>query len=716
MTRNVGQDVQGHASTQGQVRSAMAVSPAGVVGGAARGRVEAGDAPVEREGEAGLVRALIVGGMLLACLLGARANAAGLLKAPTGEDLAALRIASHDVNVVINNGFARTEVEQVFANSGTRDQEAIYTFPVPKQASLSEVSLWIDGQEVIGEVVAKEKARQVYEEQVAQGNDVALAEKNDFKTFDVSVGRVPAGGETRVRLVYYQPLEIDLNVGRYLYPLAEGGTDENRLAFWSVDEHVSGRFRFALTLKSAFPVRDVRMPGFEQAVITREAAGDEESAEGGLYRVVLESSEGATLARDVVVYYRLADDVPARVELVPYRESPTEPGTFMVVVTPAADLGRITEGTDWTFVLDVSGSMSGGKLATLGEGVARVLGSMSGQDRFRLVTFNNAARELTPGYVTATPEATAQWLAVARGLQANGGTALFDGLREGYRGLDAERTTGVILVTDGVCNVGPTEHRAFLDLLAQYDVRLFTIVIGNSANQPLLERLALESGGFALNLSDADDIAGRLMQAKARVLHTAMHDVDIRFQGERVRELTPARVGTLHLGQQAVLFGRYSGEGPATLVMTARLSGEEKTWRCDVQFPSVDRDCPELERLWALARVEELMQDIRLEERDGLKAQVRDLGVAYSLVTDYTAMVVARDDVMEVSGIERRNAGRVPREREAQVRTAAAPARQHRADNGATFEHRSSPSLGTGPVGPLFVVLSAWLMRRRAAR
>ncbi len=187
----------------------------------------------------------------------------------------------------------------------------------------------------------------------------------------------------------------------------------------------------------------------------------------------------------------------------------------MLVVTPAADLKRISEGTDWTFVLDVSGSMGGHKIATLAKGVGRVLGKMDPNDRFRIVTFNNSAADFTGGYIRATPEAVQQWIASVKGLQAGGGTNLFAGLEKAYHRLDDDRTSAVILVTDGVTNVGHTEHRAFLKLLKTYDIRLFTFVIGNSANQPLLDRLARDSGGFAMNLSDADDITGRLIQARA---------------------------------------------------------------------------------------------------------------------------------------------------------------------------------------------------------
>ena len=157
---------------------------------------------------------------------------AGLLK-PVNGPADTVFMKSHHVNVTINNGFARTEVDQVFGNNAEQDLEAVYSFPVPKQASLSELSLWLDGQEILGEVLEKQQAQKIYEEQKQKGRSTALAEKDDYKTFDVKVTPVRAGGETRVRLVYYQPLEIDANIGRYVYPLAEGGVDEDRIAFWS---------------------------------------------------------------------------------------------------------------------------------------------------------------------------------------------------------------------------------------------------------------------------------------------------------------------------------------------------------------------------------------------------------------------------------------------------------------------------------------------------
>lgn len=667
------------------------------------------------------IQFILLGTIVLLLCSASLSLAAGLLKPIGGGDDSALSITSHLVDVTINNGFVRTEVDQTFSNSSPSALEGVYSFPLPKKSSLSELSLWVGGQEILGEVVEKQRAKQIYEEQKAQGHQTALAEKNDYKTFEVRVGNIPAQSDARVRIVYYQPLEIDLNVGRYLYPLAEGNVDEEQLSFWSVDDRVAGPFHFHLQLKSAFPVKDVRLPGLDQEAVVQRTGGMGEENTGDVIDVTIDRPQSSDLKKDIVFYYRLDDSVPARIELIPYKADANSQGTFMLVVTPAADLQPIQEGTDWIFVLDVSGSMSGHKIATLAEGVSKVLGQMRPNDRFRIITFNDSARDLTGGYIAADPQVVQQWINTVKSIRADGSTNLFAGLEMAYRKLDDDRTSGVVLVTDGVANVGNTAHRDFCKLLKNYDIRLFTFVIGNSANQPLLDRIARDSGGFAMNLSDSDDITGRLLQAKAKVLNQAMHDVNIKISGEKVTDLTPQKIGNLFAGQQLVQFGRYNGDGEVTITMNAKISGQDQSWHAKATLPKIATDNPELERLWALAQIDQAMEEIRENgETKNLRQEVTDLGLNYSLVTDYTSMLVVTDDVRDSTGIQSRNADRVRAERAAQQVRTTQPVQTHRVDTasnngGGAFNHRSSPGIGfgSGPVSLIAVPLVAWLNRRK---
>ena len=142
------------------------------------------------------------------------------------------------MDVVIEDGYATTTVEQVFHNPNSQTLEAIYSFPVPDKAAVGEFTYWINGQPVIGEVVEKQQARDVYEQQKQTGQQAALVEKDAYKTFDISVTPVAPQSDVRVKLVYLQPAHVDTGIGRYAYPLEEGGVDEAKLAFWERNEQV----------------------------------------------------------------------------------------------------------------------------------------------------------------------------------------------------------------------------------------------------------------------------------------------------------------------------------------------------------------------------------------------------------------------------------------------------------------------------------------------
>ena len=642
------------------------------------------------------------------------AQAAGLLKASGRQD--GVSIVSHQVEVTINNGFARTEVDQVFTNSLASPFEAVYQLPLPDQASLSELSLFAKGQEIVGEVVAKQRARQLYEEQKARGEQTALAEKVEHRAFEISVGVLPPGVETRVRFVYYQPLALDHGVGRYVYALSEGGTDEQS-AFWSVDNRVS-RFTFDLTLKSAFPVQGCRMPNFPDAVSEIVATPNG----GSRAEASIRAANAFRLERDIVFYYRLAEEGnAARVEILPTKPNSAADGTFMMVLTPAEDLHPLAEsGADYLFVLDISGSMAGGKLDVLTEGVSQALGTMNPQDRFAIVTFNNRARTITPGFVKASEDEARRWIREVRGIEATGGTALFAGLKEAYGALDEDRTTSLILVTDGVANIGETRQAMFERLLRDFDLRLYTFVVGNQANRPLLEDLAELSNGFAMHLSTADDLTGRLLQAKSKALHQALHDVEVSFSGNRVFDLTPDHPRSVYRGEQLVLFGRYRGSGEVTCSIRAKVAGQPQTFVCEATLPEVDTEHPELERLWALSAIEDTAREIRSKgESESRVKRIVDLGTEYSLVTDHTSMLVMDEIRFEEAGVQRENANRVRTEREARIARRTAEARRTTVPASGGNNRSGVPGRaaglggggggGSGPVGPI-VLLTAFLL------
>ena len=674
--------------------------------------------------------------LVTASLFAVFTQAAGLLT-PSDGSLPALEIRDHLVDVVIEDGYAITTVEQVFINPHDQDLEAQYSFPVPAHGTVVELTVWIDGQPVTGEVLEQEQARQLYEEEKAAGGDAGITEKDSYKTFETRISPVRARQDTRVRLVYLQPAEVDTGIGRYVYPLEEGGVDEAKLAFWTANEQVSGKFSFDLQIKSVYPVEAVRMPNQPQAIIQSQTDGEwtvqlgnhmpvaadmpsQELQDDSYVNTGVQTAASATvftLDQDLVVYWRHQAGLPGSVDLVAHKPAGSHRGTFMMVVTPGEDLKPIQEGQDWVFVLDISGSMRN-KYATLVDGVQRAMQKMRIEDRFRIVLFNTSSRELTPGFVSASPEMVAHYSQALLAVAPGNSTNLYAGLDQGLKSLDADRTSALVLVTDGVTNVGETRQRQFIELIKKKDVRMFTFVLGNSANRPLLEVLAKASNGFAVNISNSDDIVGQLLTATSKVTHEALHGVKIKIDGIRTADLTPGQIGSLYRGQQLVVFGHYWGDGMADVRLTGRISGEDKTYQTRFAFPAVATENPEIERLWAYASIEEAMQEISDFGDDAdLKQAITDLGVEYGLVTDYTAMVVVRNEVFDAHGIERNNQARRTTEELALLQRAQRPAVSRRVDSQQPMyssnraSHNGSGALDAWTL--LLLLPLAWLTWRR---
>jgi Ca-activated chloride channel family protein len=396
----------------------------------------------------------------------------------------------------------------------------------------------------------------------------------------------------------------------------------------------------------------------------------------------------------------------------------------MMVITPGVDLKPLTNGSDYCFVLDVSGSMKS-KIHTLKKGVSKALEKLNPGDRFRFVAFSSSARELTRNWMPVSDESRIKAAEMLDTLSANGSTNLYDGLSLALNKLDDDRATNVVLVTDAVTNTGVVDPQEFYKLLQKYDVRVFGFLLGNSANWPLMQTIAETSGGFYDSISNADDIMGKILLGGNKIRYEALLNATVKISGVKVFNLTDETFKKVYRGEQLVIFGKYQNGGDARVTLKASLTGEDKTYSADFKFPELDTNNPELERLWALATIEKIESHERIGQIPPAESEnaIRDLGLNYQIVTDYTSMVVLSDSAFTERGIERHNQARMAREQQARAIRAQQPAQSHRIDQKKPAFKFKAPSIGggggaidplTGGLAILFsIVAAAKLMLRK---
>ena len=82
-----------------------------------------------------------------------------------------------DVKAEVSGNLARVRVTQKFRNPWEEAIEAVYTFPLPQQAAVDDLTLRIGDRVVRGRILRREEAQAVYEAARAAGQLAGLLDK-----------------------------------------------------------------------------------------------------------------------------------------------------------------------------------------------------------------------------------------------------------------------------------------------------------------------------------------------------------------------------------------------------------------------------------------------------------------------------------------------------------------------------------------------------------
>ncbi|MDH3348264.1 MAG: VIT domain-containing protein [Desulfobulbaceae bacterium] len=576
-----------------------------------------------------------------------QAGAAGLLIADGGFG-GKLKIVEHEVKVTINNGVAVTEVTQIFENLEKRQVEALYTFPVPKDASVSNFSMWIGGKEMIGEVLEKKRARKIYNSYKQKRRDPGLLEQVDYRTFEMRIFPIAAGAKQKVKVTYYQDLDYDNDWATYVYPLSTTTRKQ-------MDSKVEGKFAINLEVKSAITISQMLSPSHKQEFLVVDR--DENH-----YEASLEKRNG-DLAKDVVLAFQTTRAVSG-MDMITSNVAGDD-GYFLLTLTAGKELEKMNTGSDYLFILDISGSMADeNKLSTSRSSVEAFITTLGKSDRFEVITFNREAKTLFNAMTQTSEQSLADAATFLSTLQAQGGTLLRPALQIAYKYAEAGRSLNVVILSDGITS--QDESSILMDMIRTRptDTRIFCVGVGNDINRPLLKRISGDAGGLAAFISNGDDFTRQARAFRRKLMHPVATNLKLEVQGVESYDLEPQTVPNLFHGMPVHIYGRYRGAGEGKVVLTGKVGEQSFTMGGNLTFPETDKDNSEIERMWARAKMERLQNESDGKPGRGALDEIIRLGEAYSITSEYTSFIVLENDAeYRRWNIKRRNQLRVVRDR-----------------------------------------------------
>ena len=568
----------------------------------------------------------------------------------------ALPIAGTQVAAHVAGFAAQVKVRQAFNNPFDRPLEAVYIFPLPHEAAVSQVEIAIGDRRITTEIKTRDEAKEIFARARREGRTAAMLEQERPNVFTQSVTAIPPGQVVKVEIVYDVPLAYDAGAWEFVYPMVVAprhvpGTPTGRPPSGAgtapdTDQVPDGsritpptlpagrRSGRNITLEVAIdPGKRIR--AIDSPTHTIAVDRDREST-AVVVRLV---GKDRIANKDFVLRYRLADAAPVAVALA--HRGTAGPGTFALMVEPPRRAhGRAVAPRELVFAIDTSASMRGEPLARSLELVRHALGQLGPRDTFRLVALADAKAAAATRPSAATAAARRAALAALRRLEASAETDLRGGLAAVLAApVPRGRLRVVCLLSDGL--VG--NERAVLAEVERAigpDTRLFTFGVGSAVNRWLLERLAEVGRGGSQVLLPGDSPARQVADFHRRLRAPVMTHLAIDWGSLEVTDIVPRTVGDLYAGQPVAVVGRFRRDARGRITVRGRLGGTRPvSFQVPVVLEAAPGDHEALPRLWARAAIAALERDQLRSDDPSLVARITDLGLTHRLATAYTTFV-----------------------------------------------------------------------------
>jgi len=539
-----------------------------------------------------------------------------------------VRTASH-VQVRMDDRVLHYEVEEQFTNRGGGIAEADYIFPLPDGAAFQDLKLSIDGELVAGETMSADRARGIYEEIVRRQRDPALVEWMGQGMLRARIFPIRPGEVKRVVVRFDAVASREGDALRVEYRRGGNNTamrDERGSDRETRDERDEGE-TFVLSIPDSPALGIPYSP--THRLVRRVANG----------RVTVEA-DGNT--REVTILVPIRRSAEAAVSVLAHATSDSEKFALITLSPPMRSVRHTPR--DVTLVLDVSGSMSGRKMAQAKAAGRQVLGTLDGADRFRIIDFSTDVRTFRDSFVAASAANVREAQRYLDALEAQGSTNISGALDEALRvHSPEERLPLVLFLTDGAPTVGETQPEAIAAAAARQRgrARVFTFGVGADVNAALIEQLALEAHGTASFVRPDEDVERAVSVVASRLTDPIVTDLRVHADGVRLDRVLPGGATDLFAGQDLVVLARYEGDGAATLRFSGQSPNGPVEWTERVRFPDRERGNAFVPRLWATQRIGWLTA----AKRHGgasteMNDEIRTLGERYAIPTEFTSYLV----------------------------------------------------------------------------
>lgn len=610
-----------------------------------------------------------------------------------GKESGVCPLQHTDVTADVAGYVARVTVTQEFRNPTTEPIEATYTFPLPDDAAVDDMTMTIGSRKVKGQILRREEAQQVYDAAKAEGKAAALLNQERPNIFTQSVANIMPGDKIVITISYVNLLKYEEGNFEFSFPMVVGPRYTPSGGYTVPGKRGDPSAKPAPTVlrldgppQSAAVVNDadritppITPPGTRAGhdismTVNLDVGMELQSIESVLHTVKVDrpTPTRATIKlkndtdipnRDFILRYSAAG-ADVKSGILTYAPDAGQAGSvshggyFTLILQPpsAPPAERITP-KEMVFVIDQTGSQHGWPIEKAKETMRHCIQHLNRDDTFQLIGFNTSVYPCFGAPVKRTPETVQKALDFLKPLEGSGGTDILKSVDYALKiPDDPDRLRIVCYMTDGY--VG--DDMQIIDFVKKHrgSARMFPFGVGDSVNRFLIDGMAREGRGapeYVTLQTPGQDAADRFYR---RIASPLLLDISVDWGALPVEDVYPRNIPDVFTSAPIIVKGRYTHSGEGDVTVKGLLRGKPWSQTVHVVFPETNAEGSAIATLWAREKIEDLQSQDYLGAQQGnpnpsVQEQIVATALEYRLMSRFTSFVAVEEKVVNVGGKQR---------------------------------------------------------------
>ncbi|KAK5583669.1 hypothetical protein RB653_005267 [Dictyostelium firmibasis] len=511
---------------------------------------------------------------------------------------------------------------QKYSNESSSPVEAIYQIPLAPYAAVSDFSVILKDKVLKGKIKENSKAKEKYNDAIASGGQAFLAEKVEG-FFKLQIGNLPPQEDVTVNITITSEIGTHLEslhfcLHRFIFP-------QN-----------SFKFNYTLNASLSTPIETIELDNYKPTITYKDESKTKAT-------ITISTDNGVKSNIIAIIVPKYSEKPESFIEFSPIDKSYAVALNFYPNFSVGLD--EVDQKSEFVFVLDCSGSMSGKPIEKSKMALEICMRSLNENSKFNIVCFGSSFTKLfetSKHYNDETLEKASQYISR---IDANlGGTELLEPIVDILsKESDPEYPRQVFILTDGEIS----NRDKLIDYVGKEanTTRIFTYGIGSYVDQELIVGVSKACKGYYEMIKENSDMEEKVMKLISIAMQPTLSNIKVNW-GDLSVVQSPAQVRPLFNHERMMIYATLE-KLPTEKVVTISLVGngplsDEISFPITLDFDKADSSSNHIHTLSAFKHIQDLEESERKEKKDN-KDKIVKLGKKYGLVSKHTSYIVTSD-------------------------------------------------------------------------